>query len=200
MVSPSVQVSNPVGRLFGAPGTTLDVNADSDGDGASIAQGDCADFDASIHPHADEVLGDGWDHDCDDTDAADHDRDGYASEATGGDDCDDEDAAVSPEAVEVCNGVDDDCDGVVDNGGCYVWQFLRIGDCTGADLGQSYGVDPDPSRCNAGALGRSAVNWDGITWFNGGGVHPWWTYKVTQAASCSGGGAPGRLFECVYVP
>ena len=42
----------------------------------------------------------------------DADNDGFpASE-----DCNDGDAAVFPGAVEQCNGIDDDCDGVVDNG------------------------------------------------------------------------------------
>ena len=33
-----------------------------------------------------------------------------------GDDCDDRTAAVGPTVVEACNGVDDDCDGLVDEG------------------------------------------------------------------------------------
>jgi hypothetical protein len=39
---------------------------------------------------------------------------GYAANAT---DCDDAHAAFHPGALETCNGIDDDCDGLVDNGG-----------------------------------------------------------------------------------
>jgi hypothetical protein len=42
---------------------------------------------------------------------SDLDQDGYADAAWGGEDCDDEDPEVNPSAVELCNGVDDDCDG-----------------------------------------------------------------------------------------
>ena len=96
---------------------------------------DCDDTDAEIRPGADEVC-DGADQDCDgeiDEDAldagtvyADADGDGYGAPdtaATGcagegwsaeGDDCDDADALVSPAADEVCDGIDQDCDGEID--------------------------------------------------------------------------------------
>ncbi len=46
----------------------------------------------------------------------DDDSDGITATAAGGEDCDDADAAVKPGAAETCNGIDDDCDGVVDDG------------------------------------------------------------------------------------
>ena len=42
----------------------------------------------------------------------DHDGDGYAPS---GGDCNDTNPAIHPGAVEVCNGVDDDCNGIVDD-------------------------------------------------------------------------------------
>ncbi len=45
---------------------------------------------------------------------ADVDGDGYDDVAWGGDDCDDSAANVNPGTSEVCNGIDDDCDGTAD--------------------------------------------------------------------------------------
>ena len=104
----------------------------------TIADGsDCNDNDADIHPEADEIC-DEVDNDCDGeidegdaTDAstwyADVDGDGFGSwetqinacEAPTGhvsdsNDCDDGNDAIYPEATEVCDEVDNDCDGDID--------------------------------------------------------------------------------------
>jgi len=46
--------------------------------------------------------------------APDRDGDTYRDAACGGTDCDDGNASISPTAVEVCNAIDDDCDGATD--------------------------------------------------------------------------------------
>jgi len=58
---------------------------------------------------------------------ADADGDGFvgtaprdAPVACGGDDCDDEDPSIHPGAAETCDGVDQNCNGIIDDGATYV--------------------------------------------------------------------------------
>jgi len=98
----------------GAPAAPDTGPLDRDGDGWTVAQGDCDDGDPAVHPEAYEAWCDGVDANCDG--ASDYDGDGFDSEDYGGEDCDDADVAIHPQAAELAgNGVDDDCDGAIDS-------------------------------------------------------------------------------------
>ena len=122
------------------PSDTEAPEDDLEGDGYSSDEGDCDDTDPSTHPTADEYC-DGVDNDCDGyidlgaVDAipwhmdADGDDYGCTTCITSGcdqpsgrvadnTDCDDSEASVNPGATEICDGLDNDCDGDVDEDGC----------------------------------------------------------------------------------
>ena len=113
---------------------------DADGDGVPASE-DCDDTDAAVYPGAPEAC-DGKDNDCDgavdladadvvgvETGPIDSDGDGYgdpgrsadycagdppANIADNADDCDDRDDAINPAGNEICDGEDNDCDGLID--------------------------------------------------------------------------------------
>lgn len=89
-----------VGQLFGACGTNVDDACDFASN--ATVDGAFASYFSSVQPFLDPQGGG----------CTDNDNDGFCS----GDDCDDNDAGVNPGAAEVCDGVDNDCDGSVDEG------------------------------------------------------------------------------------
>ena len=140
---------------------------------------DCDDTNAKIYPGAPEFCG-SVDHNCNGivndpgaggctVFARDHDGDGYglasdttclcqiAGEYTTVDttDCNDNAKSVHPGAADICNGVDDNCDGVTDpagSGGCFTVYTDSDGDGFGADV-------PGVCLCSYGA-GYASVHTD----------------------------------------
>ncbi len=120
---------------------------DVDGDGLSPEDGDCDDNDASVG-----VAGEWW---------VDGDGDGYgegqgivacdppAQGVTRDGDCDDANAEVNPEAVELCNGMDDDCDGLIDDEAEAVTWYADVD-------GDGYG-DPSTGVTSCAAPGEGFV-------------------------------------------
>lgn len=91
-------------------------DVDNDGVDAIEAGGtDCDDEDENVSPNLSEVAYDGIDQDCSGTDLTDVDGDGYSSVVVnGGTDCNDANTQVHPGATELCDGIDNNCDQIVD--------------------------------------------------------------------------------------
>ncbi len=136
---------------------------DVDGDGAEdVACGgtDCDDADADVFPGATEVCdAAGRDEDCDPTTFGERDLDGdgffdqaCCNGSTCGRDCDDARAGTNPAVPEVCDELDNDCNGTVDEG---LLQSVFI------DADRDLHGDPDrPLMACPGIPGTSASSLD----------------------------------------
>ncbi|MFT5679981.1 MAG: hypothetical protein ACI8RZ_000886 [Myxococcota bacterium] len=150
---------------------------DADSDGSTTADGDCNDKDANIYPGAAEIC-DGIDNDCngqtDENTATDisvwypdADSDGFGDDtivltactapafyvAAGGD-CYDQDASIHPDADEICDGIDNNCDGETDGD-----------DVVGAS---EWFLDNDGDGYGGTVSGISACNDPGGVWISDG--------------------------------
>ncbi|MBK7756118.1 MAG: putative metal-binding motif-containing protein [Deltaproteobacteria bacterium] len=150
-------------------GVLLSWYADGDGDGygagepieacaapeghVAVAE-DCDDARADINPAAAETdCADPTDYNCDgSTGFADNDGDGFPA----CEDCDDADGAVNPDGVEVCDGLDNNCDGRTDGADALdaaTYYQDRDGDTFGdADFMELACAAPEGYAAQAGGL------------------------------------------------
>lgn len=153
---------------------------DQDGDGF-LAEVDCNDEDAGIHPGASDGTADGADQNCDGVDGGsvgtDADGDGYLEQV----DCNDADAAIHQGAMDgSADGVDQNCDGTDgSSGGSFVDDdadgYAASVDCNDHDAGihpgaadpSGDGVDQncngvdDPASADADSDGYASVDFSG---------------------------------------
>ena len=156
-------------------GTSLCANP---GAGYVTNNSDCNDNDGAINPNATEVC-DGVDNNCNSsvdegftltTYYVDGDGDGYgdvndngtslctnpgAGYVTNNSDCDDNDGAINPNATEVCDGVDNNCNSSVDEGFTFTTYYV---DGDGDGFGDIN--DGGTSLCSNPGAGYSTTNDD----------------------------------------
>jgi hypothetical protein len=174
---------------------------------------DCNDGNPNIHPGAAEVCN-GIDDDCDgqidegvkNTYYRDADGDGYGNASVSTEacsaptgyvsdhtDCDDANAAVNPGATEVYNGIDDDCDGQIDEDCCPCdfcldlkegWNFVSVPkriDGTN-DATTIFNLDPANETCEY--YNASAGSWMAPADISVVPCQGYWVWKVSAEMIC----------------
>jgi hypothetical protein len=156
-----------------------DANMATVGTPAVCPQGglDCDDSNAAIKPGATEVC-DNKDNNCSGAvdEGCDDDNDGYCDQnmaiigtpdtcQQGSGDCNDTSPNVNPGAAELCNGIDDNCDGQSDEGAPACSDFFKDADSDG------YGLSND-KKCLCEASGNYTANVGGDCNDNNESIYP----------------------------
>uniref|UniRef100_UPI002412D00D putative metal-binding motif-containing protein n=1 Tax=Aestuariivivens sediminicola TaxID=2913560 RepID=UPI002412D00D len=158
------------GDGFGST-TTVSSTTTTPDTGESNTNDDCDDTDANEYPgqlwYAD-VDGDGYSSGSSQT-ACERPLNHYiASEltATSGD-CNDNDAAIHPDAIEICDGIDNDCDGQIDEGVQTTYYADTDGDGYGdpASTTQACSVPADYVSNNTDCDDMDANEYPGQLWY-----------------------------------
>ncbi len=151
------------GDGYGDPGETIEASACSPEDGWAAKTGDCDDADPDIHPGARETCDD-IDRNCNGItdDVGLHCRSGLgACVATGVFACDDQDGSLArcdavegAPAEETCNGVDDNCDGLIDENADNLCDESDAPTCARHEMGRFCGclVDADCGSLSSGRI------------------------------------------------
>lgn len=118
-----------------------------------LTNDDCNENDNSINPGVSEICGNNVDENCNglinEDCAFDADGDGYSNL----DDCDDNNAEIYPDQVEICNGIDDNCNNLIDDNLVFVIYYVD------QDI-DGYGTSESDTLCQAPTVGFATETGD----------------------------------------